>query len=174
MGIGANSAGFRSIAISGSGIAHGAFTQDTEEYTTAIGTLSAAATERATATGSGANASAAHASAFCACSTASDAEATAVGRFSSASGLQSADADHSVALGNSSASALGLAALQIRYDDRSGKLPLGVGGGAKDTAPRLLAWGYTSLDQFWKANVTGGVARSSDAGVGAGVSFTLN
>lgn len=74
-----------------------------------------------------------------------------------------------------SAAALGLAAAQIRYDDRPGRFSFGVGGGAfQGHGAVAIGLGYTSPDQHWRANVSGGIARGSDAGIGAGLSFTLN
>lgn len=73
------------------------------------------------------------------------------------------------------AGALGLAASQIRYDDRPGKLSLGLGTGAfSGHGAVAVGLGYTSQDLNWRANISGGVARGSEAGIGAGVSFTLN
>jgi len=73
------------------------------------------------------------------------------------------------------AGSLGLAAAQIRYDDRPGKLSLGLGGGLYEgETAAIVGLGYTSIDQFWRANISGGVSRNSNAGGGAGVSFTLN
>jgi len=72
------------------------------------------------------------------------------------------------------AGAIGLAASQIRYDDRPGKLSLGVGVGSFSGQNALtVGLGYTSQDLTWRANVSGGVA-GSETGIGAGISFTLN
>ena len=74
-----------------------------------------------------------------------------------------------------SAGAIGMAASQIRYDDRPGRLSLGVGGGAYEGHGAVAAGlGYTSPDQLWRANVAGSVATGSRAAVGAGLSLTLN
>jgi len=72
------------------------------------------------------------------------------------------------------AGAIGLAASQIRYDDRPGKVSLGVGVGSFSGQNALtVGLGYTSQDLTWRANVSGGVA-GSETGIGAGISFTLN
>jgi len=74
-----------------------------------------------------------------------------------------------------SAGAIGMAASQIRYDDRPGRLSLGVGGGAYEGHGAVaVGLGYTSPDQLWRANVSGSAATGSRAAVGAGLSFTLN
>ena len=74
-----------------------------------------------------------------------------------------------------SAGAIGMAASQIRYDDRPGRLSIGIGGGLYEGHGAVaVGLGYTSLDHLWRANVAGSAATGSRAAVGAGLTFTLN
>ncbi|MDQ1194774.1 autotransporter adhesin [Rhizobium sp. SORGH_AS 787] len=72
------------------------------------------------------------------------------------------------------AAAIGLAAASLRYDDRPGKLSLGVGGGFwRGEGALAFGAGYTSEDQRFRTNIS---ATTSDGnwGVGAGLTMTLN
>lgn len=73
------------------------------------------------------------------------------------------------------AGALSMAASQLRFDDRPGKVSLGVAGGHfHDKGAVAVGVGYTSPAQDWRANVSGSFAGGSETAVGGGVSFTLN
>jgi autotransporter adhesin len=71
--------------------------------------------------------------------------------------------------------ALAIATGQIRYDDRPGKFSIGGGfGGFIDQAGGALGVGYTSESGRVRVNLSGGGTSKGDAGVGAGIGFTLN
>jgi trimeric autotransporter adhesin len=71
--------------------------------------------------------------------------------------------------------ALAMAAAQIRYDDRGGKLSIGVGGaGFIDEGGGALGIGYTTPDSRMRVNASGGVSSQGDFGGGAGLGFTVN
>ena len=73
------------------------------------------------------------------------------------------------------AGALSMAASQIRFDDRPGKLSVGLGGGYYESKGALaVGLGYTAPSQLWRANVAGSFAGSDHRSFGAGLSFTLN
>jgi autotransporter adhesin len=73
-----------------------------------------------------------------------------------------------------SAGAIAMAASQLRFDDRPGKLSLAAGGaGFHGQGAFAVGMGYTSPDQFWRANFSGSFAQG-EAAFGGGVSFTLN
>jgi autotransporter adhesin len=73
------------------------------------------------------------------------------------------------------AGALSMAASQIRFDERPGKVSVGVAGGLfHDQGAVAVGLGYTAPSQWWRANVSGSFAGSDERSVGAGVSFTLN
>jgi len=71
--------------------------------------------------------------------------------------------------------AVATATSQIRYDNRPGKLSLGIGTGYFISEGGIAAGlGYTSESQLWRANVSAGSSGRGDWSVGGGVSFTLN
>jgi autotransporter adhesin len=73
-----------------------------------------------------------------------------------------------------SAGAIAMAASQLRFDARPGKLSLAAGGGAfHGMGAFAVGLGYTSPDQFWRANFSGSFADGESA-FGGGLSFTLN
>ena len=70
---------------------------------------------------------------------------------------------------------LAMATANIRYDDRPGKFSIGTGfGGFIDQAGGALGVGYTSESGRVRVNLSGGGTSKGDAGVGAGIGFTLN
>ncbi len=72
------------------------------------------------------------------------------------------------------AGALSMAAAQLRYDDRPGKLSVAMGGGAfHGQGAGAVGLGYTSSDRLWRANVSGSFT-NGEAAFGGGMSFTLN
>ncbi len=72
------------------------------------------------------------------------------------------------------AGALSMAAAQLRFDDRPGKLSVAMGGGAfHGKGAGAIGLGYTSSDRLWRANVSGSFT-DGEAAFGGGVSFTLN
>jgi autotransporter adhesin len=72
------------------------------------------------------------------------------------------------------AGALSMAAAQLRFDDRPGKLSIAMGGGAfHGKGAGAIGLGYTSPDRLWRANVSGSFTDGESA-FGGGVSFTLN
>lgn len=72
------------------------------------------------------------------------------------------------------AGALSMAAAQLRYDDRPGKLSVAMGGGAfHGKGAGAVGLGYTSADRLWRANVSGSFT-DGEAAFGGGMSFTLN
>lgn len=72
------------------------------------------------------------------------------------------------------AGALSMAAAQLRFDDRPGKLSIAMGGGGfHGQGAGAIGIGYTSPDRLWRANVSGSFTEG-EAAFGGGVSFTLN
>lgn len=72
------------------------------------------------------------------------------------------------------AGAVGLAASSIRFDDRPGKISIGMGVGSWGGEDAFaFGGGYTSTNQRVRANVTGATS-GNRWGVGGGLSFTLN
>jgi autotransporter adhesin len=72
------------------------------------------------------------------------------------------------------AGALSMAAAQLRFDDRLGKISIAMGGGAfHGQGAGAIGVGYTSSDRLWRANVSGSFTEGESA-LGGGVSFTLN
>ena len=72
------------------------------------------------------------------------------------------------------AGALSMAASQLRFDDRPGKISLAAGGaGFHGQGAFAVGMGYTSPDQLWRANVSGSFS-DGEAAFGGGLSFTLN
>jgi trimeric autotransporter adhesin len=70
---------------------------------------------------------------------------------------------------------LALAAGQIRYDDRPGKVSIGGGVGVfEDEGGAALGIGFTSPNSRIRGNVSGGGSFRGDFGGGAGLSITLN
>ncbi len=73
-----------------------------------------------------------------------------------------------------SAGALTMAAAQLRFDDRPGKISIAAGGGGfHGRGAGAIGIGYTSPDRLWRANVSGSFTEG-EAAFGGGVSFTLN
>jgi len=71
--------------------------------------------------------------------------------------------------------ALALASSQIRYDERPGKVSIGLGmGGFDGEGGGALGLGYTAPDQRVRFNLSGGSTFRGELGVAGGVSFTLN
>lgn len=72
------------------------------------------------------------------------------------------------------AAAIGLAAASIRFDDRPGKVSMGVSGGVWRGESALAAGlGYTTETGKVRVNATASVA-GGEVGAGAGMSFTFN
>ncbi|WP_370931032.1 YadA-like family protein [Bartonella sp. DGB1] len=74
----------------------------------------------------------------------------------------------------SEAGAVGLAAASLRYDNKPGKLSLGLGTGYwKGATAVAFGAGYTNMDSSIRGNVTGSFSNTA-WGVSAGVTFTIN
>jgi autotransporter adhesin len=72
------------------------------------------------------------------------------------------------------AGALSMAAAQLRFDDRPGKLSIAAGGaGFHGQGAVAIGMGYTSPDRLWRANIAGSFS-DGEAAFGGGLSFTLN
>lgn len=72
------------------------------------------------------------------------------------------------------ATAIGLAAASLRYDNRPGKLSLGLGAGFwRGESASVVGLGYTSQTQSVRSNISA-TAAGGNWGVGGGVNFTLN